>query len=190
MAKLVSKTYGEALFAAVMEEQTSPEAGLAKADELMQEIQVLRSILRDNQDFDKLMKHPGIPKQEKIKVMEDVFRGRISDELMGFFGIVLNKERYRELDSIFQYFTDKVKEANRIGVAYVTTAVKLDDAQRARVQEKLLATTSYRRMEMNYSVDTSLIGGMVIRINDRVVDSSVRSKLNDLTKQLLQIQLG
>ena len=45
-------------------------------------------------------------------------------------------------------------------------------------------------MEVCYSVDTALIGGMVIRINDRVVDSSIRTKINALTKQLLQIQLG
>ena len=43
---------------------------------------------------------------------------------------------------------------------------------------------------MNYSVDESLIGGMVIRIKDRVVDSSVRTKLEEMKKQLLQIQLG
>jgi F-type H+-transporting ATPase subunit delta len=45
-------------------------------------------------------------------------------------------------------------------------------------------------MEMHYDTDTALIGGMVIRIGDRVVDSSIRTKLNDLTRQLLQIQLG
>ena len=45
-------------------------------------------------------------------------------------------------------------------------------------------------MEIYYEVDASIIGGMIIRINDRVVDSSVRTKLDGLTKQLLQIQLG
>ena len=45
-------------------------------------------------------------------------------------------------------------------------------------------------MEMNYKVDPSIIGGMIVRINDRVVDSSIRTKLDGLKKQLLQIQLG
>ena len=43
---------------------------------------------------------------------------------------------------------------------------------------------------MNYQVDASLIGGMVIRVGDRVVDSSIRTKLEDMKKQLLNIQLG
>jgi F-type H+-transporting ATPase subunit delta len=43
---------------------------------------------------------------------------------------------------------------------------------------------------MNYEVDPGLIGGMMIRIGDRVVDSSIKSRLNDLTKELLELQLG
>lgn len=181
MAKLVSKTYGEALFEIAMEEN--------KAQELMEEIQAVQDILEENKELDKLLMHPGIPKQEKVTVMESIFKGRISDELTGFLELVITKERYGELQAIFQYFIDKVKEVSRIGVCFVTTAVELTDAQKASVQSKLLETTTYQTMEMHYSVDSSLIGGMVIRINDRVVDSSIRTKLNDLTKQLLNIQL-
>lgn len=182
MAKLVSKVYGEALFELAMEEN--------KTGELMEEVQALLVVLKDNPDFDRLLKHPGIPKQEKIQTMKNIFQGRISKELTGFLEIILNKERYGELPAIFQYFTDKVKEVNKIGVAYVTTAVELTEEQKAGVQSKLLETTAYRTMELHYSVDPALIGGMVIRINDRVMDSSIRTKLNDLTKQLLNIQLG
>ena len=104
--------------------------------------------------------------------------------------MVITKERYGELNAIFQYFIDMVKEEKHIGIAYVTTAIELTESQKARIQDKLLVTTTYQTLEMHYSVDPSLIGGMIIRINDRVVDSSIRTKLNDLTKQLLNIQLG
>lgn len=71
----------------------------------------------------------------------------------------------------------------------VTTAVPLKDSQREAVEKRLLETTQYRSMEMHYSVDASLIGGMVIRIGDRVVDSSISTKLNELQRDLLKIQL-
>ena len=58
------------------------------------------------------------------------------------------------------------------------------------MKERLLETSGYKVMEMHYRVDASLIAGMKIRIGDRVVDSSIRTKLDGLTKQLLQIQLG
>lgn len=182
MAKLVSKTYGEALYEAAVE--------TGRTKELLDEIDAVRAILKDNPDFEKLMLHPGIPKQEKLRIVENVFGGRVSDELAGFFRVIVENERYKELPAVFEYFTAKVKEANGIGIAYVTTAAELSEARKAEVKAKLLETTSYNTMEMHYQTDTSLIGGMVIRIGDRVVDSSIRTKLNDLTRQLLQIQLG
>ncbi len=188
MAKLVSKTYGEALFEIAME--AKPVQDVSKAQELMDEIYQINEILKQNPDFDKLMKHPGIPKQEKLQVLEQTFKGRISEELLGFLEVVINKERYGELPAIFEYFIDKVKVEQKIGVAYITTAVELTAAQKEQVLVRLLQTTSYMKIETHFSVDAALIGGMVIRINDRVVDSSIRTKISDLTKQLLQIQLG
>lgn len=184
MAKLVSKTYGEALFEAAM------ESGADKAGELLDEIDGIREILAANPQFDELMKHPGIPKQEKLQVVDNVFRGRVSGELENFLKIIVAKERYRELSAIFDYFTDRVKEQKKIGIAYVTTAVELTAGQKNAVRARLLETGGYREMEMHYRTDSSIIGGMVIRIGDRVVDSSIRTKLDGLTKQLLQIQLG
>lgn len=182
MAKLVSKIYGEALY------EAAAESG--KTRELMDEIAVVRTILGDNKDFSKLMLHPGIPKQEKLKVIDEVFGGKVSDELAGFFRIIVENERYKELDAVFEYFTSKVKEESGIGVAYITTATELSEVRKNEIKSKLLETTSYNTMEMHYKVDPAIIGGMVIRIGDRVVDSSISTRLNDLTKQLLQIQLG
>ena len=69
-------------------------------------------------------------------------------------------------------------------------ANELTEAQKQAVKNKLLATTSYQTFDVYYHVDPTLIGGMVIRVGDRVVDSSIRTKLEDMKKQLLNIQLG
>lgn len=181
MAKLISKTYGEALFELAMEEQ--------KTDVFLEEITQLEKILEENPEFARLMNHPKITKEEKTGIAENVFKGRISEELTGFLSLIITKDRYRELDAIFAYFTAKVKEEQGIGTAYVTTAVPLRQEQKKLVEERLLATTSYKSMEMHYSEDKALIGGMVIRIGDRVVDSSIRTKLLELQRQLMKIQL-
>ena len=182
MAKLVSKTYGEALFELAHEEN--------KASEMLEEIQSVREILKSNPEFVKLMLHPGIAKQDKLKTVEEVFKGRTSEEITGFIRVVVDKERFGDIDAIFQYFIDKEKESAGIGVAYVVTPKTLDLEGQSKVKNKLLETTDYKTIEMNYAVDPSLIGGMVIRIGDRVVDSSIKSRLNDLTKDLLELQLG
>ena len=113
----------------------------------------------------------------------------MSNELLGFLTIIISKDRYREIDAILDYFIAEVKQYKGIGVATVTTAVPLRLEQRRKIEQRLLATTSYKKMEMKYLLDKSLIGGMVIRIGDRVVDSSISTKLNELQKELLKVQL-
>ena len=103
---------------------------------------------------------------------------------------LVTKERYGSLKAIFAYFTELVRESEGMGTAYVSTAVELTKEQKQAVREKLLQTTSYQSFDVYYHVDPTLIGGMVIRVGDRVVDSSIRTKLEDMKKQLLNIQLG
>ena len=181
MAKLISKTYGDALFELAVEED--------RVDALLEEIEQLQKVLSENAEFGRLMNHPKVIKEEKIQVAKNVFEGRMSDELLGFLIIIISKDRYRDIDAILDYFIAEVKQYKGIGIATVTTAVPLRDEQCREVEKRLLDTTSYKTMEMNYMLDKSLIGGMVIRIGDRVVDSSIKTKLNELQKELLKVQL-
>ena len=182
MAKLISKTYGEALFEVAMEGQ--------KTDLFLQEAQDILTILDENPDLDKLMKHPKVSRQEKEAVLDNVFLGNVSREMTGFMKLLINKDRYSELPKIFGYLIERIKEERKIGTAYVTTAVELTAEKKEAVKNRLLETTEYKTMEMVYEVDEAIIGGMIIRIKDRVVDTSVRTKLDEMKKQLLQIQLG
>ncbi len=182
MAKLISKVYGDALLEAAREKGT--------LDAVYEEVCALFDIFTEHTDLIQLLNHPQVVKEEKLQIVENVFGGRVSPEMLGFLTTVVDKGRQTEIPAIFRYFIGCVKEMKGIGIAAVTTAVELSEAQKAQVEEKLLATTSYKSFEMDYRVDPSLIGGMVIRIGDRVVDSSIKNRLDDLRKQLLEVQLG
>lgn len=182
MAKLISKTYGDALFETALEKQTM--------DFLFEEAQVVLEAFSQNPKLSELMVHPKILKEEKLQIVEEIFKGRVSDDMTGFLVIIVKKDRFGEICNILEYFISRVKEYKGIGVATVTTPMELNEAQKSAVCAKLLETTSYREMEMHYQVDEALIGGMVIRIGDRVVDSSVATKLEELKRQLLKIQLA
>ena len=160
-----------------------------KVDEMLGEIGQLQKILKENDDFGRLMTHPKINKDEKCRVVTDVFKGRISDELLGFMTIIISKDRYPEIEGILEFFLTEVKKHKGIGVATVTTAVPLRSEQCKKVEQRLLDTTDYKSMEIHYEQDAALIGGMVIRIGDRVVDSSISTKLNELQKDLLKVQI-
>lgn len=181
MAKLVSKTYGDALFGLAMEEN--------RVNELFREVETVRQVLADNPEFEKILVHPEIPKEHKLDLVEKVFKGRVSDDLTGFLRIVVTKGRYKDLPAIFAYFTAQVKEYNKTGVAKVVSAIPLNGEQKKKIEQKLLDTTRYETMEIDFKVDEKAIGGLLIRIGDRVVDSTIRSRLADLTGRLMKISL-
>ena len=182
MAKLISKTYGEALFELALER--------GELDGMAEQVALLADALAENPELVKLLSHPKISKEEKISVVENIFRGRFSEDIVGFLVIIVEKDRGSEIEDILKLFQAKVREYKKIGVAQVTSAVELSAEQKAKVEHKLLEQTSYEQFEIEYGVDASLIGGMIIRIGDRVVDSSIRSKLDSMARNLRKISLS
>ena len=73
---------------------------------------------------------------------------------------------------------------------YLSLGANLSEEQKAAVEKRLLETTRYHSFDMDYKVDPSILGGLIIRIEDRVVDSSLKTQLDKLTKQLSKIQLS
>ena len=76
MAKLVSKTYGEALFKLAMEENT--------LDQIAEEAKVVLEAFQNNEELAKLLNHPKVSKEEKVTVIENIFKGKFSDSIVGF----------------------------------------------------------------------------------------------------------
>lgn len=182
MAKLVSKVYGDALFEAAMEKGV--------LSDWYEEVQALRGIFAEHADLAQFLNHPQITKEEKVNVVENIFRGRFSEGLVGFLVIVIEKGRQNDILPICDYFNDRVKEYKKIGTVTVTSAVVLSDEQKERVAKRLLETTPYVDLEITYEMDESLLGGLVIRIGDRVVDSSIRSQLENMKRELMKLQLS
>ena len=181
MAKLIEKVYGDALFELAVEEN--------RTGEFLEEIKVIEQVLSENPDFNELIQHPGISEEEKENILTTVWKGRISRELLGLMRLLLQKKHYAMLNKVLDYFVMRVKEKDGIGIAYVATPMPLSEERRKAVEKRLIETTSYHSFEMHFAVDASLIGGMVIRIGDHVMDNSVKTKLSHLSRQLYQIKL-
>lgn len=181
MAKRIAATYGDSLFSVALEQN--------KVDEIYDEVLNVKDVFADNEELTVLLNHPRINKDEKIKVAEDIFEKFVSKEVLGFLVTVITKDRLNEISDIFQYFIDRVKEFKHIGTAYVSTPMELSEVMKKKVHSKLIETTNYKEVEIIYTVDPSLIGGMVIRIGDRIVDSSIKNKLQMLTRELQKLDV-
>ena len=182
MAKLAAEVYGEALFDLAVEN--------GSVDTLAEQIQTAELAFLENPEFLELLTHPKITKEEKLSVVEAVFKGRVEDAVTGLLTVIVEKGRCAEIPAVFANFLEKVREYRKIGVVSVVSATELTAEQKKRIEEKLLSQTKYESFEMQYSTDASLIGGMVIRIGDRVVDASIKSKIERMAASLSKLQLS
>ena len=129
MAKLIEGSYGDALFELALEQND--------LDSMAEQVDMLTQAFAENPELLKLLTHPKISKEEKVSVIENIFKGRFSDDIVGFFVIITEKDRGAEIEGILNYFKAKVREYKKIGVARVTSAVELSSEQKKRVEEKL-----------------------------------------------------
>ena len=92
MAKLVSKTYGEALFEVAVEEGT--------IDSTLEEVQIVLDVIEANEQYIKLLTHPKLPVEQKVSLVEQVIAGTASDPLTGVMVTIVEKGRFTEIVKI------------------------------------------------------------------------------------------
>lgn len=182
MAKLVSKVYGDALFSLALEEN--------KLEALWKEAAVAAETIGENPDFLSVICHPEMTQDKKLSVLDEVFKGALSDEMMGLFQVMVKKGRIGEILSVLDYFVEQVNEYLGIGMVDVSTPLPLSEGQKEQIENKLLEVSEYKTLCMDYHIDESLLGGMVIRIGDRILDNSIRSKLDAMSRQLSKVKLS
>lgn len=182
MAKLIKNIYAQALF----------DEGIAGGitDSLYEEAGVLYEAVKANPELVDFLANPGISSTVKEGAVEKMFKGRLSDTMSGFIMTVVNKGRHKELSDILLHYMELVKEFKHIGTVYVTTPMELSQSEKDMIHSRLLNTTDYVSLEMNYDIDPSLIGGMVVRIGDRICDSSIKTKLSAIHKELSTVMLN
>lgn len=161
-----------------------------KLDTIWEEVRMTRQILSENPTFIKTICHPEITRQDQIELLDDAFKGKVSDEVMGFLHVLADKKRLKELDAVLEYFDRSAKEYKKIGVVYVTVPMELTKAQQDKIRKRILEVSSYESLEMHVETDASLLGGMVIRIGDEILDNSIRSKMEHMARKINQIKLS
>ena len=111
----------------------------------------------------------------------------------GFFGtatLVLSLEGRSVSAQEAAVIAEAIELNSDITISLIEDNHQLKNLQmKDKIEAKLLATTDYKSFEMNYNIDESIIGGMVIRIGDRVIDSSIRHKLDELSRELVKIDV-
>lgn len=182
MAKLVSKVYGDALFSLALEND--------KLEALWKEADVVGQTIADNEDFLSILCHPEMTQEKKLSVLDEVFKKELSEEMMGLLNVLVRKGRIGEVLSVLEHFDEQVREYLKIGTVDVFTPLPLSDSQKKQIEDKLLAVSDYETLDMSYHTDKSLLGGIVIRIGNQVLDNSIKSQIDAMSRELNKVKLS
>jgi F-type H+-transporting ATPase subunit delta len=144
----------------------------------------LRDTIAD-EELRRLVEHPAVPYADKEKVLKRVVSG-VSEEPMKLALLMIKRGRPGAIDAMVERFGELVRRERGISLAEVRTALPLDEAQRTAITERLRAMTG-DRIEIREVVDDALIGGVSVRIGDRLYDASVRSRLERLRARLTAV---
>ena len=172
-AKGLAGRYAGALYA------LAEESG--KIDAVVKDMNGVAELVSANQDMRMLVESPAITWAEQTKAVTAVLEKGGADALtVKFVGTVASNGRLHALSSIISAFL--AEHARRRGEvsAEVISAVEMDDARRARVEQAVSKLAGSDKLSLSMRVDPSLIGGLVVRIGSRMIDTSIRTKLNRL----------
>lgn len=177
MAGLVEKNYGDALFELISEENPG------KLAEVRDEMSAVNAVLSDSPELIKLMKTPTVEAEEKLALMSELFKGRVSDYTYRFLMVLTESGRISEFGGIYRYFSELCNE--KLGIAEVTviTTEPLDDAMKAKIKLKMTQITG-KTIVLKERTDPSIIGGIVLKYGDRSFDGSVKARLDAMKKEI------
>jgi F-type H+-transporting ATPase subunit delta len=157
-----------------------------KIDRVLGDLQTINLALQSTPDFGKMLGHPSIPASEKKKIIVDLFKDKSDDLTMRLVEMLADRRRLEILPALETSYHQLLRDKKGIVVGTLVSAEPLDDKQRAHLESELRQKLG-KQLELNLQVDSSLIGGYVLRIGDQVIDGSLKGRLQAIERSLLSV---
>ena len=169
--KQTSKAYAEALFSIALEQNKVAEFGKT--------LEVLQQLLSENPEYTDFLATPALPLSERLCAIDDAFSESMPEEIVSYLKLLCENRHISQLqNSITEFFKLEMAVSNTVTVT-VSSNIPLTDEQKEKLIHKLEVT--YRKhMNPIYQVDSSLIGGLRIEMEDKVIDGSVAKRLQSI----------
>ena len=176
MAELVAKRYALALF----------EAGedLDKINDFKDELEFLKTVLEDEKDLIILLSHPRIKKEEKKDLISRIFKDRLSLELVNLLYVLVDKRRESNILDIIQKYMELYNEHENIVKVVAMTAVAMEEASKDKLVETLGKKLN-KKILLTNEIDQSVIGGVLLKVENKIIDGSLKGQLDSLSKVII-----
>ncbi len=173
----VGKEYGCALFMLAVEK--------GKERDYMQSLELVKGSLGDGDEYLSFLASPGIPMNERLSALDSAFASKIEEEVLSFLQLLCEKGRVGCFYEALEEYTRLLEEHEKTVPAVVTSVLPLDDAQKKLLAEKLEAYCK-KSVRLSFKTDPALLGGVTVELDGRVLDGSLRHRLNDIKDVMLR----
>ena len=170
MADAAALPFAEALYEAAVEAD--------RLEAVHRDLAAVRSAIDDTPDLARFLRNPAFPAEAKRRVLESMTAGG-EPLVANFLNVLIAHGRLELLDDAAEAFADRYRREQRELAVSLTTAVPIDDAQAESLKQTLESATG-QTVTIRRTVDPSIIGGVVLRVRDLLVDASVRRRLEGL----------
>ena len=177
---LIAQRYAKAVFELALEKN--------EVDEVMADMELIRSVYNANREFMQLLKSPVIRAEKKMKVMEALFKDKINEISMRFLIIITRKKREKFIGDIAIEFISIYKKYKNIFTVHLETATAISDDLRKKVIA-LMEDQTKGSIELKEEVTKELVGGFVISYDDYKYDVSIAYQLRKLKKAAFDVNL-
>jgi len=148
------------------------------------DFQNLEVFLSKSEDFKQYLGNPLISADKKQEILEKTLKSELNTETFKFLLVLVNRDRINLLESVIDSYLQLVYRLASIKMIEVTTAFAFTNKQKNMLIKKLKELTNAREIRLVITVDSSLIGGFLIKTNSRVVDFTVKNQLQKLASHL------
>ena len=163
--------YAKALFQLAAKQET--------LDQSYNDMVLLDSVCAESKELSLLLKSPIVKTDKKVKILEEIFGSKINKVTMSFINIITTKKRESLLALIASSFIALYKAHNKTETATVISATPLDESLRAEVIN-FIKQHGDNDVELTEKVDPTIIGGSIIRMGDKQLDTSVSKAISEL----------
>lgn len=181
LSETIAAKYAMALYTLAKKE--------SKLELLENQLKEIVVAMHDNQDIEHAFKHPIFNPDAKKRIIRSAFSGQIEEHLISFLFLLIDKKREPYLEKIVEEYTGLVDMVHNAVEADVTSAVALSAAQLDSLRVNLERMTG-KSVRTKTKTDGRLIGGVVVRIGDKILDGSVAYKLSRMRGHLQQIEVS
>ena len=147
------------------------------------DVELISNTLESSKELRVFLKSPLVNKDQKQAALLEIFEKKVQPLTIQLMKILTEKSRESLLGMILNHFTDYYNVHHGIVEIDITSAFELDNDQVSNLIKQLEIKTG-KKIELNRMVDSDLLGGMMVRIDDTVIDGSVKHKLSQLKNRL------